>query len=105
MQVIGQFNLGFILTRLDNDIFIIDQHASDEKYRFEKLSYETNLKTQKLILPKPLNLATLNETILMENQHVFEANGFTFCIKNEGNFINNCYNIYNMQAFYNFLLL
>lgn len=85
MEVIGQFNLGFILAKLENDIFIIDQHASDEKFRFEKLSNETKLKTQKLILPKALNLATLNETILIENQHVFESNGFTFSVKDEGN--------------------
>ncbi|XP_011505505.1 PREDICTED: mismatch repair endonuclease PMS2 [Ceratosolen solmsi marchali] len=83
MQIIGQFNLGFILVRLDNDIFIIDQHASDEKFRFEKLSAETKIKTQKLILPKPLNLAVLNESILIENQHIFADNGFTFCIKEE----------------------
>lgn len=37
MQIIGQFNLGFIITKLRGDLFIIDQHATDEKYRFEKL--------------------------------------------------------------------
>ncbi|XP_058810280.1 mismatch repair endonuclease PMS2 isoform X2 [Phymastichus coffea] len=84
MHIIGQFNLGFILTKLDNDIFIIDQHASDEKYRFEKLSNETKLKTQKLIIPKPLNFATLNESILIENQYIFESNGFTFNINQNG---------------------
>ncbi len=36
-QVIGQFNLGFILARLGQDVFIIDQHAADEKRTFEKL--------------------------------------------------------------------
>lgn len=30
-QVLGQFNLGFILARLDRDLFIIDQHASGER--------------------------------------------------------------------------
>lgn len=84
MQIIGQFNLGFIVTRLDHDIFIVDQHASDEKFRFEKLSNETKLKTQKLILPKKLNFSVLNETILIENQRIFDDNGFTFCIKDEG---------------------
>jgi DNA mismatch repair ATPase MutL len=28
LEVVGQFNLGFILARLDRDLFIIDQHAS-----------------------------------------------------------------------------
>lgn len=27
MEVLGQFNLGFIVVRLKNDLFIIDQHA------------------------------------------------------------------------------
>lgn len=28
MRVVGQFNLGFIVARLGNDLFIVDQHAS-----------------------------------------------------------------------------
>lgn len=50
MQIIGQFNQGFIITRLDSDLFIIDQHASDEKYNFETLQQNTVLKNQKLIM-------------------------------------------------------
>lgn len=83
MEIIGQFNLGFIITRLENDLFIIDQHATDEKFRFEKLSNETKLKTQKLIVPKPLNFSALNETILIEHQKMFEDNGFTFSINEQ----------------------
>lgn len=37
MQVVGQFNLGFILARLGRDVFIVDQHAADEKTNFERL--------------------------------------------------------------------
>lgn len=84
MEIIGQFNLGFIIARLDDDLFIIDQHATDEKFRFEKLSNETRLKTQKLIVPKPLNLSSLNEATIMEYQQIFEDNGFEFKISPEG---------------------
>lgn len=84
MIVIGQFNLGFIVSQLNDEIFIIDQHATDEKYRFEKLNKEIKIKTQKLIIPKPLNLAVLNETILLEHRRKFEDNGFTFNINEEG---------------------
>jgi DNA mismatch repair protein PMS2 len=64
MQVIGQFNLGFIIARrkvssthsttkkledLHDDLFIIDQHASDEKYNFEKLQAETVIQSQRLL--------------------------------------------------------
>uniref|UniRef100_A0A6V7JB27 MutL C-terminal dimerisation domain-containing protein n=1 Tax=Bracon brevicornis TaxID=1563983 RepID=A0A6V7JB27_9HYME len=80
MKIVGQFNLGFIIAQLDGDLFIIDQHATDEKYRFETLSNETKLKTQKLIAPKPMNFTALNETIVMENQKLFETNGFTLSI-------------------------
>ncbi|XP_072753425.1 mismatch repair endonuclease PMS2 [Anoplolepis gracilipes] len=83
MEVIGQFNLGFIIARLEDDLFIIDQHATDEKFRFEKLSNETKLKTQKLIIPKSLNFSALNETILIEHQQMFEDNGFTFNINEQ----------------------
>lgn len=34
MHIIGQFNLGFIITEIGGDIYILDQHACDEKYRY-----------------------------------------------------------------------
>ena len=37
LNVIGQFNKGFIVAILDNDLFLIDQHACDEKFNFEKV--------------------------------------------------------------------
>ncbi|KAI4497850.1 hypothetical protein M0802_006966 [Mischocyttarus mexicanus] len=83
MKIIGQFNLGFIIVLLENDLFIIDQHATDEKFRFEKLSNETRLKTQKLIIPKPLHFSYLNETILIDHQKIFESNGFEIKINAE----------------------
>lgn len=59
MNVIGQFNLGFIIVRRgvkkapkgpDNsdDLFIVDQHAADEKYNFETLQATTKIESQKL---------------------------------------------------------
>jgi len=56
MEVLGQFNKGFIIARLRrlgdkgiDDLFIIDQHASDEKYNFETLQQTTVIKAQSLI--------------------------------------------------------
>jgi DNA mismatch repair protein PMS2 len=37
MCVLGQFNKGFIIAQLNQDLFIIDQHAADEIYNFEML--------------------------------------------------------------------
>jgi DNA mismatch repair protein PMS2 len=54
MRAVGQFNLGFILTRWQkseaglDDLFIIDQHAADEKYNFETLQQTTVIESQKL---------------------------------------------------------
>ncbi|XP_053683358.1 mismatch repair endonuclease PMS2 [Sabethes cyaneus] len=78
MEIIGQFNLGFIVVRLDQDMFIIDQHASDEKFNFEDLQRNTVLQNQKLVVPQQLELTAVNEMILMDNLEIFEMNGFKF---------------------------
>ncbi|GFR30840.1 mismatch repair endonuclease PMS2 [Trichonephila clavata] len=83
MKIIGQFNLGFIITRLNDDLFIIDQHATDEKYNFEQLQKETVLETQLLLQPQDLHLTAVTETILIDSLHVFEMNGFKFKINEE----------------------
>ncbi|XP_054850801.1 mismatch repair endonuclease PMS2 [Eublepharis macularius] len=80
MDIVGQFNLGFIIARLNSDLFIVDQHASDEKYNFEMLQQHTVLQGQKLIVPQDLNLTALNESVLIENQEIFRKNGFDFVI-------------------------
>ena len=49
MEILGQFNKGFIITRLEKDLFIVDQHATDEKYNFETLQRDTVIQSQKLI--------------------------------------------------------
>lgn len=55
MDVLGQFNRAFVITRLckstegHDDLFIVDQHAADEKYNFERLQTETRIESQKLI--------------------------------------------------------
>lgn len=59
MHIIGQFNHAFIVARkrsYDNvgdacldDLFIIDQHASDEKYNFERMQAETVIQSQRLL--------------------------------------------------------
>lgn len=72
MEVLGQFNRGFIIARLrsnnlspgdkgkgkekassggvgTDDLFIVDQHASDEKFNFETLQRTTVIKSQSLI--------------------------------------------------------
>nr|CAD7266230.1 unnamed protein product [Timema shepardi] len=83
MSIVGQFNLGFIVVRLRADLFIIDQHASDEKYNFEKLQRDTALRNQRLVIPQKLELTAVNEGILVENVEIFRNNGFDFLIDKE----------------------
>ena len=84
MVIIGQFNLGFIVVtrKLDNkyDLFIVDQHASDEKYNFEMLQKETVFNSQRLIAPQPMDLSIIDELVVIDNKQVFEKNGFKLSI-------------------------
>ncbi|KAG8166845.1 hypothetical protein KVR01_002534 [Diaporthe batatas] len=98
MKIVGQFNLGFILAVRpgtssatpststgaarpniqgdDDELFIIDQHASDEKFNFERLQTTTTVQSQRLVRPKPLELTAVEEEIVLENRAALEANGF-----------------------------
>ncbi|KAG1729455.1 hypothetical protein EDB19DRAFT_1938571 [Suillus lakei] len=82
MQVVGQFNLGFIVTRWQkyeeglDDLFVIDQHAADEKYNFETLQQTTVIESQRLFRPEPLELTAADEILAVENMDVLKRNGF-----------------------------
>ncbi|ETI27805.1 hypothetical protein G647_00254 [Cladophialophora carrionii CBS 160.54] len=97
MRVVGQFNLGFILAvrpaRSDaeendqskqDELFIIDQHASDEKYNFERLQAETVVGNQRLVRPVVLELTAVEEEIVFENTSALEKNGFLVEIDTSG---------------------
>jgi DNA mismatch repair protein PMS2 len=82
MQVVGQFNLGFIVIRWQkyeeglDDLFVIDQHAADEKYNFETLQQTTVIESQRLFRPEPLELTAADEILAVENIDVLKRNGF-----------------------------
>ncbi|KAH8740168.1 hypothetical protein FG386_001829 [Cryptosporidium ryanae] len=89
LEIIGQFNRGFILTKLyiceskSLHIFIIDQHASDEKARFESLNKDFgHLQTQKLISPLSIRLTPSQEQIVLNYRSIFEDNGFKLIFNN-----------------------
>lgn len=87
MEVVGQFNLGFIIVvrhaKGKYDLFIIDQHASDEKYNFEMLQKSTTFKSQKLIAPLPVELSVIDELLVMEHLDIFEKNGFKLIVNEQ----------------------
>ncbi|CAJ0593653.1 unnamed protein product [Cylicocyclus nassatus] len=78
MAVIGQFNKGFIITRLRDHLFLVDQHASDEKYNFERFQKKARVESQKLLHPKLLDFGAVQESVLRDNLDILEANGFGF---------------------------
>lgn len=92
MRVVGQFNLGFIIAILPkyrdviehDELLIIDQHASDEKFNFEKLQKNTTVQSQRLVHPKILALTALEEEIVLENLEALEANGFKVQVDSTG---------------------
>lgn len=80
MHVVGQFNLGFIIARRVtprmDDLFIIDQHAADEKYNFERLQRDTLLHSQRLLRPQRIDLAPSDELVAREHVDWLRKNGF-----------------------------
>ncbi|KAK8509841.1 hypothetical protein V6N13_093685 [Hibiscus sabdariffa] len=76
MKVIGQFNLGFIIGKLDEDLFIVDQHAADEKYNFEHLAQSTILNQQPLLRPLKLELSPAEEVVASMHMDIIRKNGF-----------------------------
>ncbi|CAI4229968.1 unnamed protein product [Auanema sp. JU1783] len=78
MHIIGQFNKGFIIARLKQNLFIIDQHASDEKFNYERFQKKACIENQKLLQPSPLNFGALQESALQDNLSIFRSNGFDF---------------------------
>lgn len=76
MQVVGQFNLGFIVVVHTNRLFIVDQHALDEIYNYERLHQALVLRAQPLVAPRVLELSPIDEMVLLENIHSLRQNGF-----------------------------
>ncbi|KAJ9607141.1 ATP-binding mismatch repair protein [Cladophialophora chaetospira] len=97
MTIVGQFNLGFILAvrpgnpdpavsdqSKQDELFIIDQHASDEKFNFERLQAETIVGNQRLVRPVILDLTAVEEEVVLENNDALEKNGFLVDIDTSG---------------------
>lgn len=88
MEILGQFNLGFIIARRRrtaadpttssgvDDLFIIDQHASDEKFNFETLQSQTKIRSQRLIQPRALELSATDELVAAQHLDALATNGF-----------------------------
>lgn len=87
MTIIGQFNCGFILARMDQTngeqlVYIIDQHASDERYRLERLQEGLQFTLQAMLRPISVPLSLDAYLYLCDHQGDCERHGFFVQIDN-----------------------
>jgi len=79
MHPIGQFNKAFIVTRLDNELYLVDQHAADEKTRFEHYTENIKMTCQPLTIPLKVKLSQIEKEVVLNNRDgVFKKNKFFF---------------------------
>jgi DNA mismatch repair protein PMS2 len=77
LEFLGQFNLAFLVARLHrHSLFIIDQHAADEKSNYEKFCDSLKLQTQLLLAPVPLELSPSDLALAREEISALQACGF-----------------------------
>uniref|UniRef100_A0AC34Q681 Uncharacterized protein n=1 Tax=Panagrolaimus sp. JU765 TaxID=591449 RepID=A0AC34Q681_9BILA len=85
MIVHWQFNKSFIFCSLGSNIFIVDQHAANEKFNYEKLWKTTKMKIQPLVCPMKMNLSPIQKQILLSNLASFHNSGFRAQIFDDSN--------------------
>ncbi len=84
MDIVGQFNNGFIIAKLPpaegrstrGELFLIDQHAANEKFLFEQYNDNLRVNAQILIIPIKLRLKPWIEEVVLEHAKELQRNGF-----------------------------
>jgi DNA mismatch repair ATPase MutL len=81
MQILGQFNHGFVLTKLENGakgtrVFIVDQHASDERFRLERLQRDLSFTCQAMLVPIKVVTGLDDIMYIIDNQKALAELGF-----------------------------
>ena len=76
MTIYGQFNHGFIVASHEDMLFVIDQHAADEKYNYETLVVKYQAKPQPLVRPFPLTMDPHEAQVTLEHKEELAAQGF-----------------------------
>ncbi|KAH9510475.1 hypothetical protein DERF_008995 [Dermatophagoides farinae] len=79
-RIVGQYNLGFIVVRYDDNLFVLDQHALDERFNYEKLLSNPPITRQRMVVAKSLKLSTASEMLLLDNMEIFQRFGFDFLV-------------------------
>ena len=79
LSIIGQVHFTYIIAEDENNMYIIDQHATHERIYFEKymaLYNSTKLHSQKLIVPLIIELSAGEKYAVTENKNLFEKLGY-----------------------------
>lgn len=78
-RIIGQFRATYILTEIQDELYIFDQHAAHEKINFEKYMEEIkngHVAAQGLLIPEILDLSMDDHQLYLENKEVLKEAGF-----------------------------
>lgn len=73
--MIGQFNKSFVVARLKSDLFILDQHACDERRGLEQYTKTLKLDCQMLLQPLMAEVSWFQAGLIVKYDHIFESNG------------------------------
>jgi len=72
----------YIIVEIENEMYVIDQHAAHERIMYEKVKKnyysEEEKDSQMMLLPDIINLSHKETEIIKENQEMFEKAGFSF---------------------------
>ena len=88
---IGQFNNGFIICYKPSEgyleLFAVDQHAADERIRFEEIAANYSITHQKLVQPIKIDLNGEDEDFVSREIEKIRSAGFLARITDDGVFI------------------
>lgn len=79
-KYIGILFRTYIIVEIENDLFLIDQHAAHERVLYEKIkeNYKHNLKnnSQMMLIPEVVNLSHKEIQFVQENIEILKNTGF-----------------------------
>ena len=79
-KFIGSAFLTYIILEVEDELYIIDQHAAHERIMYEKVKKnyysDTDKDSQLMLVPDVINLTHKDMLIAMENRDIFQKAGF-----------------------------
>jgi len=80
LRLLGQSRRTFLVCESDSGVVIIDQHAADERVRFDQLrrAYaQRNVRVQRLLFPERVECSEVEATLIEQHQTELEALGLS----------------------------